>query len=480
MLSEVPSAGEVDYILVPAAGKARDDLVVFCLDVSGSMCVSYEMPGKPPRKIVEQLARQGGFGEQEMAFPGDCWYITRLQALQSAVDKQLDTLPDSTRVALVTFAEEVVLYGDCRIEPRVLAGGKLESPDVLRSACEAMPTPGPLRDTKEQIRKKIWDVVEGGRTALGPSLVAAQAIAKGHAGAQVILVTDGVANIGVGSLDQPKDVASFNAAKNFYRACASVAQRETVIHILSLADMGENVNLAVLSVLCQQTGGRLDRLEPRRAADEIGSVLDEKAIATDVEVTILCGRPFWLSMAAPSEGAPAAVAPYLSHYVGIARTNSEVPFSFRASCKRDSPVPDVLPFQVQIRYTRPDGTKALRVITTRRHVTRELGKAQEGADIAIVSGVVNKQATLLAAEGKYEEARKLALDNQTLLRDVARTEDARNLVQMYEKEVADICKELDEQNALLDTIDCNIDRLAVQSDSLSVELCMQSEKKSAA
>lgn len=42
---------------------------------------------------------------------------------------------------------------------------------------------------------------EGGATALGPTLVVAVAMASRHPGSKVILCTDGMANVGMGKLD---------------------------------------------------------------------------------------------------------------------------------------------------------------------------------------------------------------------------------------------------------------------------------------
>lgn len=42
---EVPKSGCVEYILAPPPAEAFEDtLIVFCVDVSGSMCVTTEVP----------------------------------------------------------------------------------------------------------------------------------------------------------------------------------------------------------------------------------------------------------------------------------------------------------------------------------------------------------------------------------------------------------------------------------------------------
>ena len=49
---------------------------------------------------------------------------------------------------------------------------------------------------------KYISLEEGGATALGPALLIATTMAAQHAGSKVIVCTDGMANIGMGRLDQ--------------------------------------------------------------------------------------------------------------------------------------------------------------------------------------------------------------------------------------------------------------------------------------
>ena len=99
-----PRESDVTYLLEPApvsvaatsgdaasASAVRDEtLVVFCVDVSGSM---------------NSYTQVGDGGAQ----------VSRLRAAQAAVSKQLEALkqtyPDR-RVALITFESDVHIYGD--------------------------------------------------------------------------------------------------------------------------------------------------------------------------------------------------------------------------------------------------------------------------------------------------------------------------------------------------------------------------------
>lgn len=60
----------------------------------------------------------------------------------------------------------------------------------------------PIKDSAELILERFDKLQEKGQTALGPALLASLEIAsKGKAGSMVIICTDGLANLGVGSFE---------------------------------------------------------------------------------------------------------------------------------------------------------------------------------------------------------------------------------------------------------------------------------------
>lgn len=64
---------------------------------------------------------------------------------------------------------------------------------------------------------------EGGQTALGPALLLSVTIAKAVPGSKVIVCTDGMANIGLGSLDVGDDEAAYEQASAFYKDVGTMA-----------------------------------------------------------------------------------------------------------------------------------------------------------------------------------------------------------------------------------------------------------------
>ena len=146
---EIPTIEDTTYLITPAAVLAEgggstgmdESLVVFCIDTSGSMCVTtevkmelihillislplsqvsghYDIRGAKEKqeKLLESLptsiaadARQPEYRLRHGSRSNVTW-ISRMESLQAAIDSQLAHLVHSEpnkRVCLVTFSDDV-------------------------------------------------------------------------------------------------------------------------------------------------------------------------------------------------------------------------------------------------------------------------------------------------------------------------------------------------------------------------------------
>lgn len=96
---------------------------------------------------------------------------------------------------------------------------------------------------------------ESGPTALGPALLASVTMAaNGKPGSKVIVCTDGLANIGLGQLDDLVTDEDYKQAEEFYEQVGVFAkERGVAISIISIK--GENCKLEYLSALAKESGG---------------------------------------------------------------------------------------------------------------------------------------------------------------------------------------------------------------------------------
>lgn len=133
---KVPSTSMVDFILEPPQNVTVDDatesgMVIFCVDISGSMCLTTQVPAL---QAEWKAVRDGGdkyFGGRKNEM-----YISRLECVQAAVKRQLERIQlehPNQKVVLVTFNNEVTILGDGSQIPITVAGDKLWDYDCLLS-----------------------------------------------------------------------------------------------------------------------------------------------------------------------------------------------------------------------------------------------------------------------------------------------------------------------------------------------------------
>lgn len=146
---ELPKTDAVNFILEAAAqihdkkagGQGTDVSVVFCVDISGSMCVSQPIRGyhkikgdRITQQLKNDLMKFSDGSDQRLQGDHGMTYVSRLQCVQSAIDSQLDAMqknnPDR-KLGLVTFNNEVTIIGDGTKAPQTIAGDKLHNHDFL-------------------------------------------------------------------------------------------------------------------------------------------------------------------------------------------------------------------------------------------------------------------------------------------------------------------------------------------------------------
>ena len=120
-----------------------------------------------------------------------------------------------------------------------------------------------------------------GSTALGPGLVCALGLASQTPGSRVILCTDGLANVGLGSFN---GINAENAAKAFYDQVGDVAVANGVsVSIITVK--GNVCRVDALGPLTDRTGGTITRVDPSDL--DLSDVASNNIIATDVHLKVI-------------------------------------------------------------------------------------------------------------------------------------------------------------------------------------------------
>lgn len=123
---------------------------------------------------------------------------------------------------------------------------------------------------------------ETGPTALGPAVLSSIALAsEGAPGSQVVICTDGLANIGLGAFDEAKTEEEIAKVDEFYERVGEFAKSKGLtINVVSI--IGDECNLDSLSRLADLTGGNVERVDPVSLTTNFANILSEPIIASNV------------------------------------------------------------------------------------------------------------------------------------------------------------------------------------------------------
>jgi len=303
---EIPEGETVDYLLSPPLETQSDqtDIIVFCIDISGSMCCTSEIIGdfkimkneKLTQSLEQFVERAEGGAIAQQFLPReriDVNYVSRLQCVQAAVTSQIETLAKvhpNKRVAIVTFSNDVTIYlpGGVR---HVITGDKLSQFGYLADVSNQLELliNKSVIETVQELNTVILGLEESGATALGPALLTSISIAGAVKGSSVILCTDGVANVGLGSLEGANLEDANSPATLFYRQTSEIAlQKGVVVSVLSI--QGTNTSLEHIAKIAAETRGHNDIVDPLKLTKNFNFVLQNKVIATDVSATMFLNR----------------------------------------------------------------------------------------------------------------------------------------------------------------------------------------------
>lgn len=223
----------------------EDSLVIFCIDISGSMCTTTSIP-----RGHELVKIKGVTGS----------YISRIQCMKAAIDMQIEDIFKShpeKRVVLIAFNGSVSVIGD-GTSTDIVSVPTTKYDDfgslIAEGASIKMDTIKSIKESKNQLAEKLFALEEDGATALGPALAVALGIASQKSGSEIILCTDGVPNEGIGSDQDPKRDDFYKQIGIFARNCS------TTISILGIE--GTDCGVAQLSVCADISSGTVNVVKP--------------------------------------------------------------------------------------------------------------------------------------------------------------------------------------------------------------------------
>ena len=319
-----------------------------------------------------------------------------MQCVQAAISQQIIDIGNGAtdrKVGLVSFNDQVTVVGDGTEVPDIIGGDKLNDFDFLiKNGMEN----GQKRMTKtikesyKKLNEQLMSLEETGPTALGPALLTGVAMAaEGSAGSQVVLCTDGLANIGIGSFDEVVDDEDLRKREEVYERIGEYAKSKGItVNIVSI--IGDECNLETLSRIAELTGGEVERVDPISLTKNFANILSKPIIASNVVAKVMLHKALQFRNVDPS-----LLSQNMSLMVkDIGNVNEDTEHMFEYTLKKISELIEMedidlteikaFPFQTQITYKALDGSKCVRVITELQEMSNDRAQVEQQANYDIL------------------------------------------------------------------------------------------------
>lgn len=376
---------------------------------------------------------------------------SRLDAVKKACIENLTELKNSQpnkRVGLVTFSKRVVFFGDSSNSHKFLTIENViedtnKSSDILSRIKSAFAAKNkepvkniiddktkllqlgqsqeknlkPIFESLKFLENKIKSLVSEGATALGPALTFLIGFLDKSPGSQIILCTDGVANVGVGSISRKEN------GLNFYEEIADYARKKgIVVNVITMK--GTDCKLAMLGKVADRTNGSVNVVRPSELSKEFHTILQNRLVATNVTVKLIVNKYLYIrddmnleddrievetEMVKNLETTKKSI---LVREIGNVNLDTEINFEYGIKKlskeeKKNAKKLEKLPFQVQISYTMPNGAKALRVFTKCQEFTSDRQKAEQKLSSGeIMWSSYSQKMSTLVTQSSFDAAKK--------------------------------------------------------------------------
>lgn len=380
---------------------SKDDKgLIFCVDFSGSMAM-----GRRKECVVRAIKEQ------------------------LALEKEAHP---KKKIGLVVFTSKVEIFGDCLTKDPIVIedGNTLDNFDKLFEAgakAFSKTMNAGVEKSHDPMAKLMNERDCDGCTALGPGVVVSLGLAsKCKTGTTVVICTDGLANVGLGSIEYDKD-----SCPEFYPKAAEFAKKlGTTVNIITLK--GGECRVEYLGKLCEKTNGQVLRMEASKLVGKFADMMSEEVIATNVEATVHLGKG--LVFRNEDEGLLNSLKNTWKNNVGNVCVDTQMTYEFRVS--QESAIQSSYLIQSQILFETIDEAVILRVNTIKMNSTSILEEVLQGANVRLLATRASQTVSKESTANNLKHARKLMEAWNQLITVNARSANAGD--EVIQKEIRNI------------------------------------------
>ena len=416
----------IEANIVKETNKDDDSTLIFCFDISGSMCQSYNIGSKLKEKFNKIIGKKPAIrndlysieykDDNEIDFSNydfsqnNTNYISRLDMVKLSIEDNIKTLLKNSpniKVGIVSFGSEIEVKGDCLSNVMIVKEKDMSNEQKIKSLGEENTNliKSKLKESSSKIIESIRKTEENGSTALGPAILMSLSLMKNaKIGSRIFLCTDGMSNLGVGDISENREKAI-----EFYKKIGNMAKEKgIVISLITFEDSESEID--VLKNMVELSGGEIIRVNPNEILDGFNDLLDNQVIASDVNIKVNLNKSMTFRDQEKKDlkNDESTIIKNMGNVTKETETYYELKFKHATKLAEMKDINfnnlNNLIFQTEIIYKNRNGDKYLRVITKNLKVSDNKEEINKQANLNIVSTLQIQKSAKLAGHGNLMEA----------------------------------------------------------------------------
>ena len=268
-----------------------------------------------------------------------------------------------------------------------------------------------IKSTGKDWQRTIQKMVSLGSTALGPAVIAARIMSLAAGTGRILLLTDGMANEGIGSLSG----ASPDGKKFYNKIAQEMKKNGIVLDIVGIQGQG-SLELKTLAQMPEITGGDLFYADLSELQDSFHLIAGDEIIGRNARIKVIVPEEIELSNVSGAGTMLTKLKKGEDISLGGLTKSRSIAFEFKP--KKQVKDREKVPVQVQIRYKDEDDNERIKVLERELEVTEEKEELKKSLDADLIAGYTVQRA---AQEMQKDRKKgKALLKNMTAsLRSVA-------------------------------------------------------------
>ncbi|MFW9907734.1 MAG: hypothetical protein ACFFEF_04105 [Candidatus Thorarchaeota archaeon] len=324
------------------------------------------------------------------------------RSLNTSIDSLASNAPD-TMFGLIEFESSVIARNLENGEPVQLPQSSFANLDAIMESTKKLLDKIKLVNIGKNVKKlkgHVQALRDQGGTALGPAVAMSYVIAKHRDVGRVVLLTDGLANEGIGALEGYQVTPANKYYEDLGRMFLEIGASVDVVGIAS----GAGMELKTLGLLPEATGGQMYYVTPNELDRSISELAGASMLGRDVEVRLVTPPGITIKDAS---GVSRAVVDTLKKKseskIGVVGADNEL--YFEVAPNREIKEPEV-PIQVQVTYTDEEGARRIRAVTTMLKVSKKEDEIMATLDPTVGATFVTQKAGEESFSGEREKGRE--------------------------------------------------------------------------